>query len=59
MNLTQKQIVEFIKTAINWEKTSINIDKQIDWELIINLPRKHKIEGSVYSAIPNEIKDTI
>ena len=42
MNLNQKQIVEFIKSAINGEKTNVNIDEQIDWESIINLSREHK-----------------
>lgn len=57
MNLTQKQIVEFIKSAINGEKANIN--EQIDWESIISLSREHKIEALVYSAIPNKVKDTI
>ena len=59
MNLTQKQIVEFIKSAINGEKTNVNIDEEIDWKSIIDLSRDHKIEGLVYSVISNEIKDTI
>ena len=59
MNLTQKQIIAFIKSAINGEKININIDEQIDWESIINLSREHKIEALVYSAIPNKLKDTI
>ena len=59
MNLTQKQIIAFIKSAINGEKININIDEQIDWESIINLSRDHKIEALVYSAIPNKLKDTI
>ena len=59
MNLTQKQIVEFIKSAINGEKINLNIDEQVDWESIINISREHKIEGLVYSVIPNKLKDTV
>lgn len=59
MNLTQKQMVNFIKSAINGEKTNMNIDEEIDWKSIIDLSREHKIEGLVYSVISNEIKDTI
>ena len=59
MDLTQKQIVEFIKSAINGEKINLNIDEQVDWESIINISREHKIEGLVYSVIPNKLKDTV
>lgn len=59
MNLTQKQIVEFIKSAINGQKTNINIGGEIDWKSIIDLSKEHKIEGLVYSIISKEIKDTI
>ena len=57
MNLTQRQIVKLIKSAINGEKTNIN--EQIDWKSIIDLSREHKIEALVYSAISNEIKGNI
>lgn len=59
MNLSQKQIVKFIKNAINGEKANIDINEQIDWESIISLSREHKIEALAYSAIPNKVKDTI
>lgn len=59
MNLVQEQIVEFIKSAINGEKANIDINKKIEWEAIINLSRAHKVEALVYSAISNEIKNTI
>ena len=59
MNLAQKKIVEFIKSAINGKKANIDIDEQIDWKSIINLSREHKIEALVYSVISNEIKESI
>ena len=59
MNLVQEQIVEFIKSAINDKKSSININEEIDWKSIINLSREHKVEGLVYSVIPNELKEII
>ena len=59
MDLAQKQIVEFIKSVINGEKINLNIDEPIGWESIINLSREHKIEGLVYSVIPNKLKDSI
>ena len=59
MNLAQKQIVEFIKSAINAEKRNVNINEQIDWKEIIDLSREHKVEALVYSALSNEIKESI
>lgn len=59
MNLAQRQIVEFIKSAINGKQINIDKVKDTDWEEIINLLREHKVEGLVYSVIPNEIKETI
>ena len=59
MNLVQTQIVEFIKSAINGEKSNININEQIDWKEIIDLSREHKVEALVYSVLSNEIKETI
>lgn len=59
MDLAQKQIIECIKSAINEKKLKIDKDQFIDWENIINLSKHHKVEGLVYSVIPNEIKDSM
>lgn len=59
MNLVQRQIIAFIKSAIYGEKTHIDKKQQIDWEDIINISREHKVEALVYSAISNEIKEII
>lgn len=57
MNITQKQVVDFIKISIN--KENLNIEEKIDWNAIIELSKIHKIEGLVYSAISNKLKKTI
>lgn len=59
MNLAQKQIVEFIKSAINGAKVNISINEQIDWQEVISLSREHKVEALVYSVISNEMKEAI
>ena len=59
MDLAQKQIIECIKSAINGKKLKIDKEQVIDWENIISLSKNHKVEGLVYSVIPNEIKESI
>lgn len=51
MNITQKQFVLFLDSAINNKKNSIDSNTKIDWNEIISLANEHKVEALIYSAI--------
>ena len=58
-NYAQRQTVSLIKSTINSSKANLDRIENIYLKSIINLSREYKIEVLVYSAISNEIKNTI
>ncbi len=49
MKLVHKNLVKLLSTYIN--NKDINIDNNLDWIELINLSKKHRIQGFIYTAI--------
>ena len=50
MNTTEKQFIDLLSNSIRNEVCKKKYDN-VDWNELINLSRKHKIEGLIYSAL--------
>ena len=50
MNTTEKQFIDLLSDSIRNEVCKKKYDN-VDWNELINLSRKHKIEGLIYSAL--------
>ena len=50
MNTTEKQFIDLLSNSIRNEVCKKKYDN-VDWNELMNLSRKHKIEGLIYSAL--------
>ena len=56
MNLVERQVVDYLNSAMRGKKIEIEKEDNIDWQKILEELKAHKVEALVYSALK---KDTI